>query len=157
MKKKGWNATGDPRDGLILSCGLKSQGEQQEPNADVKRRDRSRENRAEISGYRYTPGRRGRCHLYNNILSEPVLRRIVLAVWPLPSGILCGTHTWPHIVRHGRRYLHPAETPLQETWKYVQRFLRGTSMHLAPVDVFTRCPALSSNPPLIWKMYLPRV
>ena len=25
-------------------------------------------------------------------------------------GILCATHTWPHIPRHGRRYLHPAET-----------------------------------------------
>ena len=24
--------------------------------------------------------------------------------------ILCATHTWPHIPRHGRRYLHPAET-----------------------------------------------
>ncbi|KYN12586.1 hypothetical protein ALC57_15313 [Trachymyrmex cornetzi] len=25
-------------------------------------------------------------------------------------GILYATHTWPHIPRHGRRYLHPAET-----------------------------------------------
>ncbi|KAK1135828.1 hypothetical protein K0M31_000400 [Melipona bicolor] len=39
----------------------------------------------------------------------------VIVGWPLPSGTLCGSHTWPHIVRHGRRYLHPAETPLQET------------------------------------------
>ncbi|KYN43435.1 hypothetical protein ALC56_02161 [Trachymyrmex septentrionalis] len=49
-----------------------------------------RENRAEISG--------GRSGAERSWMAFTIRR------------ILCATHTWPHIPRHGRRYLHPAET-----------------------------------------------
>lgn len=57
-------------------------------------------------------------------------------------GILCATHTWPHIPRHGRRYLHPAETrPQNRRENMLQDFSRECrrSRSLSVTRRLSRC------------------
>lgn len=73
---------------------------------------RRRENRAEISGGRAQVRAAGRSAICTAIYYPGECITSYRAGWMAFTirGILCATHTWPHIPRHGRRYLHPAET-----------------------------------------------
>jgi hypothetical protein len=113
-----------------------------------RRRRRRGENRAEISG-----GRRRDAQVYYTARRDAAGRSAICTAIYYPGecitsyragwmaftirGILCATHTWPHIPRHGRRYLHPAETRPQNRrenmLKDFSRELPGTVTRLSVV------------------------
>lgn len=59
-------------------------------------------------------------------------------------GILCITHTWPHIPRHGRRYLHPAETRPQNRRENMLKDFSRECQTLLPAS--SRSSSLSAPP-----------